>query len=723
MAVISSGQPAAKQTPPPDPVTQPLPLPPLREDLVLLKGAPSSTGEPTWTIHDPLANRYYRIGATGFEMLAYWSCGNSRNLIATLKDKRGLSISKEQFSQFLGFLQKSSLIIENPEQEQERLLKTYNLLNKSWYKTILHTYLFFKIPVFHPDNFLKTVQPYVAFFYRTAFWWWVAFFGGAGIILTARQFDTFISYIPDQITPTGIALFTGALALAKILHEFGHACTARHYRCRVPVMGVAFLLLWPILYTDTTNAWRLTSSRQRLLIGAAGIIVELTLALLATFAWAVTPDGGLRSAFFALASITWISSLMINLNPFMRFDGYYLLADSLDEPNLQDRSFLLAKWHLREFLFGYGDPKPGNFPYHKQKALIVYAYGVWIYRFFLFLGIALIVYAFFLKIVGIFLFAVEIIWFIARPIYNEMKVWVEKRKSLCWNKATVRTTLLLALFTGVLIFPWQSEVRLQAIHQAQQAALITTKTAGKVARHHLIAGKPVNTGDELLLLTNESTTYRARIATLEVASLQEQVARAQVSDDSLSELPILQENLTAALTNLANTQEFQDLLVLRAPHNGILRDIYKDIEPGQWLKDGFILGSIINPDRGEVISVITEDDLNRIGVESPATFYPDDINRPSIDLSVREINFLNMVTVDIPYFALPYGGSVNVKPEIDAANMIPDGSYYQVRLTAEGLTAPSSIVPGHVLIKAERRSIAGRIMKNALSVLIRESNF
>ena len=97
------------------------------------------------------------------------------------------------------------------------------------------------------------------------------------------------------------------LLFSVVLHEMGHALTARHFGCRVPAMGVAFLVMVPVLYTDTNDAWKLQSRRARLLIGAAGMLAELTLAVWATLLWCFLPDGPLRAGVFLLASTTWIS--------------------------------------------------------------------------------------------------------------------------------------------------------------------------------------------------------------------------------------------------------------------------------------------------------------------------------------------------------------------------------------------------------------------------------
>ena len=143
-------------------------------------------------------------------------------------------------------------------------------------------------------------------------------------------------------------LYLITLVFVKSLHELGHAFVSKYFGCRVSSIGIAFLVFFPFLYTDTSDAWRLRDHKDRLLINFAGILTELHLALISTFLWAILPDGGLKSVTFFIATTSWISSLAINVSPFMRFDGYYVFSDWLKAENLQPRSFALARWQLRE---------------------------------------------------------------------------------------------------------------------------------------------------------------------------------------------------------------------------------------------------------------------------------------------------------------------------------------------------------------------------------------
>ncbi len=164
------------------------------------------------------------------------------------------------------------------------------------------------------------------------------------------------------------------------------------------------------------------------MIGGAGVTVELVLACLATFAWPFLAEGPLKSLAFSIATVGWVLSLAINLNPLMRFDGYYLFADALGIDNLQSRAFSLGRWRMRELLFGLGAKPPEQFDKKTTRILVWFAWAVWIYRLILFTGIALLVYYMSFKILGLVLFAVEIIYFIAKPVAQRTGALVARKR-------------------------------------------------------------------------------------------------------------------------------------------------------------------------------------------------------------------------------------------------------------------------------------------------------
>ncbi|HSK41901.1 MAG TPA: site-2 protease family protein, partial [Arenibaculum sp.] len=443
-------------------------MPPLREELTLHPGPRTPSGVPTWTLQDPANNRFFRIGWAEFEMLSRWDLGSMEAIAEAVSRDTTLDLAGDRVEAFVRFLAGCSLLQVRGEQAVGGLVRQAQAQRRHWAAWMLKNYLFFRIPLVRPDGFLTATRGLVGWVFSPGFLALVLAAAAAGGWLVVRQWDGFIHSFSYFFSIEGALLAALALGLSKVLHELGHAYVANRFGCRVPTMGLAFLVLWPVLYTDTSEAWKLPSRRPRLAIGAAGMATELALAALATLAWAFLPDGPARSACFLLATTTWILTLVVNLNPFMRFDGYYLLSDWLDIANLQDRSFALARWRLREALFGLGDPRPERFERHVEHLLIAYAVATWIYRFFLFLGIALLVYHLFFKALGIVLFAVELAWFIARPVLGELRVWASRRREVRLNRQTALSLFMLSAALAAVVIPWRSTVPAPALLRAEQ---------------------------------------------------------------------------------------------------------------------------------------------------------------------------------------------------------------------------------------------------------------
>ena len=327
-------------------------LPQIREDLQLLEAPKAHDGMPTWTLFDPMTNRFFRIGVLVFYMLKHWSIGDDKALIRYIKKETAFQPTEEDVSALIDFLHQNQLTVQSHTQHSLKYLSQHKKhIASRWYR-YLNNYLFFRVPLFRPDIFLDKTYPTIKKLCTPKTFYILVLTGVMGSYLVSRQWDEFLNTFLHFFTLKGALLYAIALIFTKTLHELGHTYTAKHYGCKVPSMGVAFMVMMPVLYSDMTDTWRLCSKKQRIHIAAAGMINELLLAGVCLFLWSFLPDGVLRSICFITATTSLISSLIINITPFMRFDGYYILSDWWGIDNLQQRSFRLAQWKTRQFLFG-----------------------------------------------------------------------------------------------------------------------------------------------------------------------------------------------------------------------------------------------------------------------------------------------------------------------------------------------------------------------------------
>ncbi|MFD0916410.1 HlyD family efflux transporter periplasmic adaptor subunit [Pseudahrensia aquimaris] len=700
---------------------EPVPLPVLRDDLEIVKTAPLANGAPAWVIFDPVAGRYFEIGRELLDMLMVWRVGEAKKLIRTIRTEFGRVVSEEDIAEAVHFLISNALVRDIPNNDYKLMAQTVQNQKKSWFSTMMHSYLFFRIPLVRPDKFLRRTWPAVSpLFTRTAVWIY-AIIGLIGLYLVSRQWDQFAGTFQFLLSWQGALLYGASLVVVKSLHELGHAYMAVRYGLRVPTIGVAFMVLMPVLYTDTSGAWRLKSRRERLMIDGAGIFTELTLACLATFIWVFLPEGGLRLCFFAIATTSWITSLFVNLNPLMRFDGYYILSDALGFQNMQNRGFEMARWRLREILFGLGEPAPELLTRKMRRTVIIHAWATWIYRFFLFLGIAILVYAFFIKIIGILLFAVEIIWFILMPVGREMRHWWSIRDKIMKTKRFLVTSLVLAGAVAVAVIPWSTRIVVPSVMTAEHEQTLFPPFAGQVVDLKLVDGMKVEEGDVLAVLASPEIDQKLKQAQERARLLESRIDRTGADSRDRASLVVLENELNEVREEMDGLNRVREQLTMRAPFAGVVTDMDPELHVGIWTNVKTPMATIQDRERLKVKGYVSEQNLFRFAEGARATFIPDNPELAKTPLQVASVSVASVERLDEPYLAMRYGGDIAVD-ESDKKALRPTAANYAIDMvpSADEAILPASAVRGISVIQGEAESFYTRIKRQVLKVFVRE---
>jgi len=698
-------------------------LPPLRQDINLYPGPRKRDGSPTWSLHDPVNNRFFRIGWLEFELLSRWHTGDADTLLQQVNTGTTLHADMSHVMELLDFLKTSQLIQARGKQAINDLYDKAMTGRKHIASWLLQNYLFLRIPLVRPDRFLTRTLPYIRFVFTRGFALALVATTLLGIYLVMRQWDSFQQTFLYFFTLEGMLLFAVAMFIAKVIHELGHAYTAKRYGVRVPTMGIALLVLWPVLYTDTSEAWKLPGRRQRLAIAAAGMAAELALAGMATLLWSFLPDGPLRAAIFMIATTSWVITLFINLNPFLRFDGYYLLSDFLEVQNLQDRSFALGKWKLRQWILGINDPPPGDFNIRQHKLLITYAYSVWIYRFFLFLGIALLVYFFFFKVAGVFLMVTEVAWFIARPVYRELRVWYDMRDRISWNRNTISSVILILLLVFALVYPISTSVRVPAVLKYATYTQIHAPNPARVEDVYVSKGDRVESGQRLITLKSPELDYNKEQAELRVTTLKEHMLRQSSHAELLETQQVIQQQLVEAMTELDGLRREQAQLQVTAPYSATVIQWDPDVHPGRWVNENLRLGLLVDESTAAIQGYVEEKDVGRLTVGHDGRFYPDNLDQEPIDVRLVSIDQVNASTLDEPYLASVYDGPIPVN-RTESGELISDTSLFRLHLALQStLSGVPQITRGTVMLDGEPESLLQWIWQFVSAVLVRESGF
>lgn len=698
----------------------PVVLPKVRQNLRLIPASPDEDGEPRWQIFDPLSNKFFYLSRTGFYLFREWRNAVTDEELLALVELRGLDIVKDELTFFIRFLELNHLLESHTDKDLARLQSEVVRHKKHVLMWLLHNYLFIKIPLVRPDLILSRWFPRVKFLFTLRLHWVAFLLGMLGIVMVLRQWETFTHTLQNFFNVSSIFYYIGALVVVKTAHELGHALVAKRYGCRVSSMGVAFLLMTPILYTDTTDAWRLRSRFQRLSIVTAGVRVEIYIACVATFLWGIVPDGGLRSVLFFVATTSWISSLLINTSPFMRFDGYYALSDFLGMENLQPRSFLVGKWFLRERLFGFGFVSPEPLNRKKCALMVVYAWSTWVYRFFLFIGIAALVYYFAFKLLGIVLFLVEILWFLLFPIGKEIGVWISLRKKMTFNRTSMMTLLLFLLGIAALVMPWQSQISAPAVVTFEHHQTFYPSEPSQVVAWQIATDKKVKQGQLLILLESAEVEQNIHLTQVRLDALQTQWQRAS-SGAALRETQLtLQTQMLREQSRLQSLLDRREKLAVYAPFEGYI-GASMSFAKGDFVSDKMPLATLYDEQSGVAKAFISGRKVSQLKIGSIAQFVGNDGELLNTKLVIDKVIPTAMKHLSYPGLASVYGGPIATQKMDD--QIIPDSATYEVHLTFVDNVPLIRQQYGSVNLSIKPTSFLVDGLRYIYGIFIRESGF
>ncbi len=698
-------------------------LPALRDELALFAGPPAANGAPTWSLQDPARNLFFRIDWLTFEILSRWHLNDAASILVAVQHETPIHPEAEDLEGVLRFLTENELLQRSDAASTTWYCEQVKKRHASPGKWLLHSYLFFRLPLWRPDAWLNNAVAWVSPFYTRAFLILTLLALLGGLIEVSRQWDGFVSTLINTFSWQGLLGYFVALIVVKFLHELGHAFTAKRFGCRVPTMGVAFLVLFPMAYTDVNEVWKLSERRQRLAVGSAGILTELTLAALATLVWAMLPDGFLRGAAFLLATTTWVSTLVINASPFLRFDGYFLLMDWLDMPNLHQRSFALGTWRLRKALFGLQEPPPEYLPKHRYRGILLFAYLVWLYRLVVFLGIAVLVYTFFPKPLGPLLAAVEILWFILLPIWRELKQWHQRLAAILRSPRTWLSLTLFAALLSAAFVPWDRRVSSQGLLRPVEHFPVTAPGSAIIKSLPILNGQQVEKGQLLIAMEAPDLGFQRQAASARASSLQWQAATAGVDPKLREQQQVIAAARGKVGAELAGISDEQGRYLPVAPFTGRLYLTHPDLHPGMWVGKSETLAILADTSRWQVETYLPEAELSRIQVGDIGHFYSETPNVAELPLRVERIDRDATRILPEGILASIHGGQLLVRPS--GHDLVPETALYRVTLSLETPYSPATpqILRGHIVLQGTPIALLAEFTRAAAALLVKEATF
>ncbi len=691
-----------------------------RRDLQFYRGPLDHTGNPTWSLYDPVSDIYYRLNEDNYHIIAALTSNMELEEFQAKLKSLGMRVSRQKVMSVIVFLNNHNLLQPVYGQTEMRVAKQRAMKQKMLGTRILSNYLFLRVPLVNPDRFLNRTADMVHFIFNRWMLTALVLLAVCGYICVVSNWQRITEQFINTLSFQGLVRYSLAVIVIKCVHEFCHAYTAKAYGIRVRRFGVAFIFFFPRLFTDLTDSWRLSSRKQRFMIDSAGIASEIVIGGIAALLWANAGPGAVRSICYYIFTVSILNTALVNGNPFIKYDGYFILCDILGLDNLQSRSAEIIKRGWRRIFFGIemGDPDPMLRGTGRMMA-VLYGVGAFVYRFFLYTSIILIVYFKFTKTLGIILLGLEVYLLILRPFYMEVKTIMHMTKKIRRaNLIGSAIGFLIIVLIITLPLPWNLTMPCEV--KPGEAAMIYAQIDGYLDSINVRNGERILKGDLIFTQTNPYLDWASREGILD------KMLGSAEFDLSLSDTKTISDARVlwlALQNNVANLQELarkKSQLKVFNPLDGnfALHDMH--LKEGKWLRKGEIIGEVVDSSSRKIVAYVRENDYKGILPGARAT----------IALKDQLISHNGTVTYASPLPALLpaspllniFGGPLLCVP-VEGTNLYqPLEPYYQIEIEPDRQSDLPIGRTGTVWLR-RYSSIGGNAMRAVLSVLQKELTF
>jgi putative peptide zinc metalloprotease protein len=572
-------------------------------------------GEVWFVLQDQAAGRSHRFSPAAHHFIGLMDGNRTVQEIwnATTQKLGDAAPTQEEVIRLLGQLHAADALLCDVPPDAGEVFRRHERHARMEWRRRLWTPLALRFPLWDPDRFLDRTLPFV----RPLFGWlgallWLAVVGAGFVLMAAHWTDLTENVVDRVLAPQNLLLLWLVYPLVKALHELGHAYATKRWGGEVHEIGIMLLVLVPVPYVDASAAWGFRDKGKRMVVGAAGIGVELFLASLALFVWLLAESGAVRAVAYNVMLIGGISTLLFNGNPLLRFDGYYVLADAAEIPNLGTRANRYLGYLFQRYVLGARDAESPAGGLGERAWLAGYGVAAFLYRMFImFVIIVFIAGKFF--IVGVLLALWAIATQVAVPVGKSLEFLVASPGLRRQRGRAVGTSLALVLAVAVLLLlvPAPSWTRAQGVVWVPEEAQLRAGTEGFVERVLVAPGSEVKRGQPLVEANDPF--LRTRVALLE-AQLRELAAQydALASGDDRVQAAMVREEMASVAANLARSRERAAQLVLRSPASGRLVLPGAADLPGRYLQKGDLVGYVVEKKPLTARVAVSQDDIDLV---------------------------------------------------------------------------------------------------------------
>lgn len=475
-----------------------------------------------------------------------------------------------------------------------------------------------RIPLWDPQRFLDASWPWVRWLFGpVGLLLWVGVVGAA-LVQAAQHWSELNENLADRVLALeNLAWLWLSYPFIKACHELGHAWALKRGGGEVHEMGLMFLVFSPVPYVDATAAAAFRGKWSRIGVSAAGILVELFLAAIALFVWLAAEPGAVRAIAFNVMLIGGVSTVLFNANPLLRFDGYFMLVDLIEIPNLAQRSNQYLAWLCKRHLFGTEHlVSPGHTP-GERAWMLAYAPVAWCYRLGVMLGIALFIASEYFFI-GVIMASWSVVQMLVLPlakgafyVLRNGEIDRHRRRAVT---TTAAATLALAVWAGLVPMPYWTTV--EGVVWVPANAEVRAATGGFVQRLLVAPGSAVTAGEPLLALDDRELETELATRQARVEQLRVQLGGETFSDRLKAELT--RQELRAEEAALARVAHRVDGLVALAGRGGQWVVPSAADQDGRFYPQGALLGYVVSGALDTVRVVVAQEDVDLVRQDTRA---------------------------------------------------------------------------------------------------------
>ncbi len=542
-------------------------------------------GQVYWVIKEPVGLKYFRFQEEEYAILQMLDGQTSLDEIKVEFERRfpPQKITVEELGHFVGMLHRSGLVIANVAGQGIQLRKRHSERKWKEFAGAASNILALRFKGIDPDRILNWLEPRFGWLFTIpAFLCFLVVALTAALLVTV-QFETFQHKLPtfhQFFEAKNWVYLAITLALTKVIHEFGHGLSCKHFGGECHEMGVMLLVLTPCLYCNVSDSWMLPNKWHRAVIGAAGMYFELIIASIATFIWWFSEPGMLNQIALSTMFVSSVSTVVFNANPLLRYDGYYILSDLTEIPNLRQKASTILNRKLGAWCLGLEEPEDPFLPQRNQLFFALYTVAASIYKWLVLFGILWFLYQLLepydLKVVSQMLAMLSLGTLVVMPLYKVGKFFYIPGRLHKVKRKNVLVTLglLAAVAAFVLFVPLPYKVTCPLELKPRDAEAVYVQVAGVLEEIDIKPGAKVTQDQKLAQLTSVSLD-------LEINELEAKVAQDSVRLEVLNReqfqfanpaaalaVPALEKSLAAARKTLQQRHEDRERLTLTAPIAG-----------------------------------------------------------------------------------------------------------------------------------------------------------